>query len=347
MKLRPAVTLFIVLLLSPGAWATPSMAFGYLTNKSGDDNYDYLETIFPNSFANSIKNIFDVDVVKPLQVNEQLQKYKNELKKDYAFYELPELVDQIDSDLFIYGTFTPLENDQIRIVLNLYTRGSNRIFRFTNVGKMETEIFRLVDRITSILIDFMSDQNLYITRTVAPGARIAILSNLSGTELNSLYYPFMEKGYKLSYMQGNTLETIVTDEKIDLFRNIYTDENSYEIITDQRQVKFLFGSWAGDNYIREVNAFRDTYTRYDFHFDKTKKETLARLSRSFNNTIDFILVTGFNDSRDKAWVRCIDLRKQDLIWMQTGISAGSIDEITRLMIERLNTSQQALFEVKK
>ena len=31
------------------------IAFGYLTNTSKDANYDYLETMFPNSFANSLE----------------------------------------------------------------------------------------------------------------------------------------------------------------------------------------------------------------------------------------------------------------------------------------------------
>ena len=347
MKLRIAL-IILVLFLPLASWAAkPSMAFGYLTNRSGDENYEFLETIFPNSFANSIKNVFEVDVIKPLQVNERLKKYKTELKKNYAFYELPPLMDQIDTDFFIYGTFTPLPDDQIRIVLNLYTKGSNRIFRFTNVGTMETEIFRLVDRITSVLMDFMSDQTLYITHTIDQGKRIAILSNLSGTELNELYLPFMEKKYTISYLQGNSLESITTDESIELFKNIYTEANSYEIITDQRQVKFLFGSWAGDDYVRQVNLYADIYTRYDNGFDKTKKETLSKLSKAYDNTIDYLLITGFNEDRDGAWIRCIDVRKQDLMWMQTGFSGHSIGEITGQIIERMNTPPKVLLEVKK
>ena len=70
MKLsRVATSCIMTCLLAAAAEAAPVMAFGYLANKSKDGNYDYLETIFPNSFAGSIQNIFWVDVIKPIRVN--------------------------------------------------------------------------------------------------------------------------------------------------------------------------------------------------------------------------------------------------------------------------------------
>ena len=66
------IPLFLVRELSPAAGA-PVIAFGYLHNKSGNENYDYLEVIFPNSFASTIQPFLAAEVRKPLQVEEILK----------------------------------------------------------------------------------------------------------------------------------------------------------------------------------------------------------------------------------------------------------------------------------
>ena len=164
----PVATLLLVIgVLAARAEAAPSMAFGYLVNKSSDANYDYLETLFPNSFANALRNIFYVSIIKPAQIDKELGKDGLSLQKRYKPHELMELTERISADYFIYGEFDILPNDRIRIELNLYGRGLNRIFTFSNVGAMEKEIFRLVDRITLIMMDFMGKNNFYLSRIIA------------------------------------------------------------------------------------------------------------------------------------------------------------------------------------
>ncbi len=327
-------------------YATPTMAFGYLTNMSQDSNYDYLETIFPNSFANSIKNIFDVHVIKPHKINERLKEYREELAKDYKSYELPEIIEKIDSDLFIYGNFTPLPNNRIKIVLNLYANGSNRIFTFTNIGRMETEIFKLVDRITQILLNFMGDDSLYLNDTVAEKSRLGILTNLDGAELNRLYCSFMQKGYRIMSVQGNEIRNITDETLINRFRNIYTDDNYYDIITDIRKIRFLFGTWSGTGYIEKVQEFRNIFKKYDYNYPETKNSLLQRLQKAYDNKIDYLIIIGFDEDRESAWIRCIDMNKRDLILMQTGLEGDSIEEITGSVIKRMNTPLKELFKKK-
>jgi hypothetical protein len=234
------------------AGAKPEIAFGFLSNNSKDRNYDYLETIFPNSFANSIKNIFEVNVIKPTALQEKLQKDRLELKKYYNPYELPELMEKIGSDLFIYGKFTPLPDNQIRIVINLYSEKAGNIFTFTNVGKMETEIFRLVDRITVILLNYMANDELYLAKPIPSGVRLAFLTDVSGEELNELYQPFLEKGYSVSSAQGDSIYNRFTIDDMAPLYNIRTRNNSYDLITDRRKVNLLYGTWAGSRYSRDL-----------------------------------------------------------------------------------------------
>ncbi len=315
--------------------AAPTMAFGYLANNSGDENFDYLETIFPNSFANSIKNIFDVNVIKPISVNKLLKKYKSKLEKNYRPYELPDLSEKINVDLFIYGNFTPLPGDRIKIVLHLYAENSKRIFTFTNIGKMETEIFRLVDRITNILINFMDSRRLYFTQKIKPGSRIGFFTNITANELNELYYPFLQKGYLVSYLQGNTHGDDINTGDMQIFENVTTRDNSYDIITDMRRVKFLMGTWAGKRYSEDMQFARKMFQRNDLYYQKTKDQAMERLYQTFNGKMDYILIVGFNKGRSKAWVRCINLKRKDLIWIESNIK-GDIREIGNKMIQRMS-----------
>jgi len=333
--------LFITLLLATGpllvsAGATPTMAFGFLANNSDDENFDYLETIFPNSFANSIKNIFDVNVVKPHSINKRLKEYKIELKKHYDPFELPEIIEKIDSDLFIFGNFTPLPNDQIKIRLHLYANGSNRLFTFTNVGKMETEIFKLVDRITMILLNFMSSEKLYMTSVIPGGSNLAILTNIDGEDLNSFYLPFLNRGFKISSFQGNSLKNLINVDMIETYKNISTDENSYEIITDHRKVKFLSGTWSGKKYDQDLKHMKYIYRKYDYDYKKTKKGILGKISSAYSGRINYLLIVGFNEGRSRAWVRCLNLKTKDLVWMQSNIK-GDVQEIADKMIKRMTT----------
>jgi len=129
-----AALVLALIMLATGAEAAPTVAFGYLTNKSRDANYDYLETIFPNSFANSLRNVFYINIVKPAQIGKELEKQGLSLAKEYRPDQLLDLSERIGADYFIYGSFVVLPNDRISISLKLYGRGLNRIFSFSNEG---------------------------------------------------------------------------------------------------------------------------------------------------------------------------------------------------------------------
>jgi len=332
-KISIALLLFLSIPIVD-AEAAPTMAFGYLANNSGDDNFDYLETIFPNSFANSLKNIFDINVVKPIGVNKILKKYKMKLEKKYEPFELPELAEKTNADLFIYGNFTPLPDGRIKILLHLYSERSKRLFTFTNVGRMETEIFRLVDRITDILLNFMDTKRFYMTQPIVPSSQIGFFTNLKSEDLNEFYIPFLNSKYRVSSFQANTLGDDIDEDNIQIFKSISTRDNSYDTITDKRKVKFLTGTWTGERYIKDVKAARKLFQKHDLYYQKTKNAVLHRLYKTYKGRMDYLIVVGFNSRHTNAWIRCIDLKNKNLIWMESNIT-GDITEIALKMIDRM------------
>lgn len=340
------LSLLLLLGLFRSASAAPSMAFGYLANESNDADFEYLETIFPNSFANSITNIFKVKVIKPNQINKRLSKYKLQLQRYYPSYEVPELMEKIESDFFIFGKFVPMPENNILIVLNFYEKGSNKLFTFSNIGKMESEIFKLVDRITQILINLLDTEQFYKTGVIKKNSQLAFISNLDGADLNMLYYTFMDNGYTLSYMQGNTVYNHTSEDLINTFKFIYSENNSYDIITDKRKVKLLHGTWSGPPYQEKVNNAKRLYNYYDFKYNETKQAILEKISRTFNGSIDYLFIIGFNKRKNKAWLRCINMATRDLIWMQSNIKGRNVSDISQIIAKKMTEKMKLPFENK-
>lgn len=323
------------------------IAFGFLSNKSDDPNYEYLETIFPNSFANSIQGIYKAEVLKPVQINEILKKKSLELKKDYEPYEAAELLENLDCDAFIYGSFVPMKNNTIRIVLSFYKKGSNRVFTFTNIGLMETEIFKLVDRITAVFVNFMSDETLYLSKKIAPGSRVGFVTNIDSEDLNALCSAFLSKGYRVSGIQANTVHGYLDEESIEHYKYITTRDNSFDLFTDRRKVKYYTGTWASEKYLESVKYSKQVYYLYDLNYLATKTDVISRLGAAYGSRIDALIIAGFDKKRKTAWVRCLDMNNIDLVWMQSGISGSSVEEIAFKMIEKMNSDLKLPAQIKQ
>ncbi len=223
--------------LWPGFCGCPSaktvVAFGYLANKSSAREFDYLETLFPNSFAASLGAVYDVGIKRPRDIDVFLKKKHNTpLNKSFENFEIPVLADRINSDIFIYGDFEPLPGNRIKIVMNIYLGGSREIFSFTNVGMMETEIFRLVDRISLVVLEFLQDERLFRASSMTQNSQIVLLSNLDGAELNEQYIALMKRGFTVLGFQSGEIMNKVRPDDFERLKYLRSLNNSYDKIAD-------------------------------------------------------------------------------------------------------------------
>ncbi len=316
------VSTFVLMMLAGTSLSHAStvVSFGYLANKSSNSSYDYLETLFPNSFASSLSAVFDVKIKKPQDIDKDLKKRFNvPLKKEYEPYELPPLMEQIGTDIFIFGSFEPLRNSQVKIVIHIFLEGSNEMFTFTNVGQMETEIFKLVDRISLVVLDFLQDDHLFKSTSMKDGSRVAILTNIEGVELNNLYASMMKLGYRILCFQSNEIRNYMKQEEFHKLKYIRSKENSYDTISDWRKLKLFRGSWTGIRYNTTVSYLQRIYKIYDLNYLETKLKLLDRLSKAFKGKADYLFIIGFDEKKNRAWVRCVDIEKKELIWMKSTI----------------------------
>ncbi len=310
---------FISAIFFSEAYAKHTVAFGYIYNIRNERELNYLEFILPNSIANSVYAVFGVNIKKPLELENELSQTGKSLKKDYEYFELPELINEIKSDMFIFGNFKSAPDNRIKIELNIYIKGYGEIFAFTDYGRLETQVSKIVDRISVIIINFMSEHNLYKVRKIMPGTKLAVLTNLDGEEQNSLLIAFMKKGYPLVCFQNNEIHNAVKSSMIDKFSYIRTMKNSYDTVTDWRKAVFYHGTWTDQRYSNRMKYLKELYNKYDLNYDPLKNDALEKISNAYNKTIDVLIIIGFSDNRRTSWVRAIDIREKELIWIQSNI----------------------------
>jgi TolB-like protein len=347
MKFHFIFFIFICLIFTSTIASAKSVAIGYFYNAAADANFEYMEIILPNTFANSISNDFKLKTLKPSQINDILKKQKLELQKYYNPSDLPGLAEKINTDILITGEFIPLNENNIKITIYVFYKKTREILRFTTIGKIETEIFRLVDKICVKIANVIQHDNLFRNLSMPQGSGIAILTNLEPNELNSFYMEFFSKGYKISAFQAttyndNVLSPDCTGDPIDKFKYIYTSNDFYGKISDIKKEEKLFAAAGAEKWFGEHSFFKDLYVQYDLRYVIDKNNFL----NDFPEGADALLIIGFNGSRNRAWIRGIDIKNKNLFWIQSNIKGYNQVDIGEKISNILMSDPEQLPPVK-
>lgn len=310
-----------------------TVSFGYIRNSTDRTEHNYLETILSNTFANTLADKYEVSTIKPAALEEVLQKSEKKLKRYHESDTLKDIISVINTEYFIYGSFTPLENNRIETTINVYHRNSGTIFSFTSLGRMQAEIFRLADRIVEILAGHLSDDFLFKPVPISPNSNLGIISNISGIELNTLYITIGMSGHTVKAVQGNTLYSEADEKEIIKFDYIRTERAYYDLTTDRNKLKYLYETWTEDRFDRSITTIRNIYRKYDLEYLKTKNLIMERFSGIYN--IDYLFIINFNENRTSASLRCLDLKNKELIWIQKNIRGKDVAEITSVLTGKM------------
>lgn len=336
MKRFLSLAALVILLCIPALRldAAEKLAFGYFINTTGDDEYDYLEEVLPKSIASAMRNRYSFRTMSPNKIQILVEKNTNNIAKADRMIqekELSGLAESIPADFLIYGTFTPDENNRVKVKISVHRIGSGTVFRFEDTGELEMGIFRLVDKVAIQLNNYLNEHAAYKYDVIKAKSKIAILSNIEGDELNWCYYAFMTSGYRVSSIQGNDIYSYLDDDTIEKFINFEAANASLDYITVKSQAGLIQGTWSGVKYYRDIFSARDTYNRFAFNFKKSMDDVLASI-RSQDSDLDYIIIIGFNGCHDSAWYRCIDIRNNRIMSFQYGIEGDSVDDVTKKII---------------
>lgn len=313
--------LFIIFIFSSNLSAN-TLAFGYLKNETNNKAFNFLQVIFPNSFASTLKSSYKGTILKPSTINNILKKEGLKLKYSYSNKELPKLLKIINADYFIYGSFLPQQNENIKITIHMYISKTKELFTFVDTGKMETEIFKLVDRIAIIFKNLANENLYYKNKRIIKNTNLAFITNISRQHLNEFYFPFFKKNFSISYVQNSDLNTHYNDIQFNSFTQIFTSPVGLKNVEDEKDLEFQYGTWNNSKQIKLINKTINTLKLYYYDFPETKNKALTNLANAYNNNIDYLFLIKFNKSHNKILLRCIDMRSKLVIWYQSNIDAS-------------------------
>lgn len=314
-----------------------SAAFGLFVNESDNDSFNYLEKILPNSFAGTLKARYNFKIIKPDQIPTLTTEDNENLKKEVNEENLQQLAKNIGSDYFIYGSFKPLDDNKIKINVNVYKKGSTSVFQFEDTGYLETEIFKLVDKITLQIQNIADESMLYKSEKINSKSKLAILTNIEGDDLNSLYYEFLSTGYKISATQGNEIYAQMDSEQIKKFYHINGVNASFHMISKSKEIELLHGTWSSAEYIKKIMEEKAVFDQYSFNYQIKENDVLKKIKSVSIDQVNYLIIIGFNKNKSSAWIRCLDLKDNKLLITQTGITGSSINEITKNIIKSITT----------
>ncbi|MBN1500470.1 MAG: hypothetical protein JW982_09950 [Spirochaetes bacterium] len=299
-----------------------TFAFGYLKNSSKDKSYDYLEKVFSNSLVSSFKGR-DIDLLRASEIESELEKKDLKLLYEYSEDQLIDLCDIIDADYFMYGSFIPLDDYYVRLVISIYSRNTDELFTFETIGKLETEIFSLIDTLSAVLFNAASSRVYYKKDVIADNSKLSIITNLEASEMNEMYSVFMGSNFEISTVQSTDLENSVSSDELQYFYDLISSKNSLKKLKDselKKETNFIYGSWMDAAQSQQTKQDNNYINFYYYDYPESKKKALENLSKSTKNN-DYLLIIHFNRSRTKSFVRCIDFKTGNLIWMERNITA--------------------------
>ncbi|MDR3237964.1 MAG: hypothetical protein LBT84_05625 [Spirochaetia bacterium] len=324
MKIYAAIILLLLLGFSDAIGAPKqSISIGFIINKSRDKkDYDYLESVLQSSITTSITNISTIPLNSPDAVKKELAKNKIVLKRNCTPQEVREAAKKIKTDFFIYGDFIPIKDNSIKITLHIYSQKTDSFFTFTETALLSAEIYPFVDKITAVILNYASWDGTYIAQTIPSGRRIALLTSLPDEELNEFYLSFMRAGYKVLFIQNNADSDKIDYKTVGAFFYITTKNNSYNSLSIEAAC-----------YAESPNCFADK-----------EDDAFRRLYDSLNKNVDCLIIVGFDKNDKSAWIRGIDLKSRNLVWINQKITGSSIYEVSKKMIQQMQTPLPSPFK---
>lgn len=321
------------------SYANDTVAFTYFVNNSNNDSYDYLGHVLPKSFSSALRNRYNFKTINPEKFkltfsDKDVDSSKTAIEINEA--DLPELTKSLHADYLIFGSFTPKKNNQFKISISLYKVGTQFVFTFEDTGYIEKEIFKLVDRIAWQLKNFMEYPMAYKSAAIKEKSKIAILCNIDGTDLNSLYYEFLKSGYKISMFQGNELYSYLTDTSILKFFQVSSKNASFDYIGDMSLIKLFHGTWSGVKYYKAIIQERDLIKKYTTDYMNQTDQIFNKIIK-MDNDLDYIVIIGFDKTHHIAWYRCLDIKNNNLMSLEYGIYGDTINEVTSKIIKNIST----------
>ena len=313
---------------------TGPIAVGNFINTSSRNDFNYLESILPTALASSLNTKYKINIIKPQEIEKIL---KTKSLENYTEEDLYKISSHIKAKYFVYGSFEPQQNNKIKAMIHIYKISSSSIFTFTDEGFRDTAIFNLIDRISMHIKNITNPAMVYKSGTLKQNSRLAVLTNIQGEDLNSLYLEIMSHGHKLNSFQGNSIYNNIGKEDIDKLYYTSSEAASLRKIHDKNAIELYYGTWSGKSHFKDIKEQQRIYEKYTFNHDIIDKKTFAAINRAAPGKIDYLLIIRFNKNKKEAWIRCVNLNTGNLIFSSAAIEGSSVNDITQKILAYISS----------
>ncbi len=72
------------------------------------------------------------------------------------------------------------------------------------------------------------------------------------------------------------------------------------------------------------------YRVFENDYPEIKWNILDNMEDAFRGNMDYLMIIGFSGNRNSAWMRCVDVRAKDFVWMRDGYRAGKGDPVASI-----------------
>jgi hypothetical protein len=212
--------------------------------------------------------------------------------------------------------------------LHHYDSKTRNIVSFSMYSTPETAVRDMVRQLLPL------EEGRYLARPIPAESKIAIITPLEGTNLNSFYEYLLESKFDVRVLTGLDNSALYVNE-MEAMRHVESQRLTYAVVKDTTSFAPPSYSAAADNDAdrAEYEQFAALEARMVGGFDRELGQSLAAIQA--RTKADYLLV--LKPDGKKSFARGFDLRQGNMIWFQDSFPSKSNDagEVLAAMITEM------------
>ncbi len=306
------------------------VAFVEFKNSRNIPDVDFLANSLPLSISSTLSKDDKYTVYQPKEFDKAIKDKSvkpADLLKAIDENNIARLRKSISADAVIYGDYLyDSTDDSLRVNVKMYLVAQQSEIVFTVDGYLGFAIFNIIDKVKIILTTYLTE-NKYITKSIPKGSNIALISNLTNREKNQLLITFLREGYNVKAFMLNDFHYLERRETNPFF-NLTSREMSSDALLkeDEKQFQALYGVQWGSAVENVENRRQNdaVIAKYTKEYLPLKLAAIRKIREYY--ATDFLIVVHFDHKNKKMYTRAIDLKEENIIWIQNSIPVSQLSD---------------------
>ena len=293
------------------------LAFLPFENLTGDSNSDYLSELVPNSLSSSFRDKSDRIIVATESAREISDDFTTDGVLRITHHDYKKIAGILSAEYLIHGSFSEKQGLKLFTIV-VYNAALDEFISFERSGNIdsETEIFGLVDKLKTVLMNMAKYEYIYKTEIIKPNSKIAVFSNLTGPEYNILISEFMKAGHTISSVQANDNDSVLTGQQMDFFYNLPGKTERIEKRTEPFKLELISEPWKSEQTLKKEKSNFEQTGKMVYFSGETNISALKLISDRYGS-VDYFFFINASFDKKRLWVRCINTDSWKIVWIES------------------------------